>query len=55
MYALIEAAISRSRTTLMLFVLVLITGTISYITVPKESNPDITIPVAYVYVELVFQ
>ena len=52
MYALIEAAISRSRTTLMLFVLILITGTISYITVPKESNPDITIPVAYTYVEL---
>jgi len=52
MYSLIEAAIARSRTTLMLFVLILITGTISYITIPKESSPDITIPVAYVYVEL---
>jgi len=52
MYSLIEAAISRSRTTLMLFVLILISGTVSYITIPKESNPDITIPVAYVFVEL---
>ena len=52
MYTLIDAAIARSRTTLMLFLLVLITGTVSYITVPKESNPDITIPVAYVSVEL---
>ncbi len=36
----------------MLFVLVLMMGTASYISIPKENNPDITIPVAYVSVEL---
>lgn len=52
MQKLIEAALSRSRTVLMLFVLILVMGTVSYIEIPKESNPDITIPMAYVSVTL---
>ena len=52
MQKLIEAALSRSRTVLMLFVLILVMGTVSYIEIPKESNPDITIPMAYVSVSL---
>ncbi|RDL46123.1 AcrB/AcrD/AcrF family protein [Marinomonas piezotolerans] len=52
MQKLIEAALSRSRTVLMLFVLILVSGTVSYIEIPKESNPDITIPMAYVSVSL---
>ena len=52
MYSLIDGALSRTRTTIMLFVLVLLTGTASYLSIPKESNPDITIPVAYVSVTL---
>ncbi|AEF54651.1 efflux RND transporter permease subunit [Marinomonas posidonica] len=52
MQTLIEAALARSRTVMMFFVLVLIMGTVSYIEIPKESDPDITIPMAYVSVTL---
>lgn len=52
MRTVIDAALTRSRTVLMLFVLILIAGTVSYIEIPKESNPDITIPMAYVSISL---
>ena len=52
MQTLIEAALARSRTVMMLFVLILIMGTVSYIEIAKESDPDITIPMAYVSVSL---
>lgn len=52
MQRLIEAALARSRTVLMLFALILISGTVSYIDIAKESSPDITIPMAYVSVSL---
>ncbi len=48
MKKLINAAFSRSRTVLALLVLILISGTISYITIPKESDPDVAIPIIYV-------
>lgn len=48
MRTLIDAALSRSRTTISLLVLILVTGTIAYITIPKESEPDIAIPIIYV-------
>ena len=50
MYALIDAALSRTRTMLVLLVFVLIAGVMTYLTVPKESSPDITIPIIYVSV-----
>ncbi|NOI19058.1 efflux RND transporter permease subunit [Vibrio coralliilyticus] len=52
MYALIDAALSRTRTRtmLVLLVFVLIAGVMTYLTVPKESSPDITIPIIYVSV-----
>ena len=50
MRSLIEAAINRHRTVIMLFVLMLITGTATLITIPKESSPDVTIPNVYVSV-----
>ncbi|MGR0279879.1 efflux RND transporter permease subunit [Marinomonas dokdonensis] len=52
MQKVIEAALARSRTVMMFFVLILIAGTVSYIEIAKESNPDITIPMAYVSVSL---
>ncbi|MGB7391065.1 efflux RND transporter permease subunit [Marinomonas sp.] len=52
MQTLIEAALARSRTVLLLFTLVLIAGAVSYIEIAKESTPDITIPMAYVSVTL---
>ncbi len=50
MTGLIPMALSRPRTILMLFVLLLITGTATYLTIPRESSPDIPIPFVYVSV-----
>ncbi|MCW8345206.1 efflux RND transporter permease subunit [Vibrio sp. ZSDZ65] len=50
MNALIDAALSRSRTMISLLVLILIAGVVTYNTIPKESSPDITIPIIYVSV-----
>ncbi len=48
MFSMIEAALSRTRTMFTLLVLILIAGILTYIAIPKEANPDITIPVIYV-------
>ena len=48
MLTLIEAALTRTRSVLMLFVLLLITGAVTYNNIAKEANPDITIPIIYV-------
>ena len=48
MNAIINAALSRSRTTLSALLLILIAGTIAYIDIPKESDPDVNIPIVYV-------
>lgn len=48
MHSFIEAAISRRRTVLMLFVLVILMGISTLFSIPKESNPDVTIPTIYV-------
>ncbi len=48
MSALIDAALGHSRTVLATLVLVLIAGTYAYMTVPKEADPDIDIPIIYV-------
>ena len=45
--SLIDASLSRSRTIISLLVFILIAGTISYINIPKESDPDINIPIIY--------
>ena len=50
MFTVIDAALSRSRTMLTLLVLILIAGIGTYITIPKKSSPDITIPIIYVSV-----
>jgi multidrug efflux pump len=48
MNSMIFAALSRTRTVLMIFVLLLIAGTVTYVNIPKESNPDVPIPFIYV-------
>ena len=48
MNAIIQAALDRSRTTLSALLLILITGTVAYIEIPKESDPDVNIPQIYV-------
>ncbi|WP_061032500.1 efflux RND transporter permease subunit [Vibrio splendidus] len=50
MYSIIDAALSRARTMLSLLALILVAGVITYLTIPKESSPDITIPIIYVSV-----
>ncbi len=50
MYSIIDAALSRSRTMMSLLILILIAGVMTYVTIPKESSPDITIPIIYVSV-----
>ncbi len=48
MHALLESCLNRGRTVLLVLALVLITGSISYLTIPKEASPDITVPFVYV-------
>ena len=48
MRTIIDAALSRSRTTLSALLLILIAGTVAYIDIPKESDPDVNIPIIYV-------
>ncbi|GGK48336.1 efflux RND transporter permease subunit [Salinarimonas ramus] len=50
MNAIIDAAFSRTRTVVMLLIFVLILGAISYVVIPKESAPDVPIPIVYVSV-----
>lgn len=50
MNILIDAAFSRVRTVSMLFVMLLITGGVAYVSIPKESEPDIPIPTVHVSV-----
>jgi multidrug efflux pump len=44
----IDAAIARTRTVMTLMVLMVLAGFSAYITIPKEADPDIQIPVFYV-------
>jgi len=49
---LIAAAMDRSRTTLLAFLFLLIGGIVAYQVIPKESSPDIAIPMIYVAMAL---
>ncbi len=52
MATLIQAAIDRSRATLMLLTLLVIGGIVAFSSLPREANPDVTIPYIYVSVTL---
>ncbi|WP_316013331.1 efflux RND transporter permease subunit [Roseobacter sp. HKCCA0434] len=52
MRGLIDAAFSRSRVVLMLLMFILTVGAIGYVTIPKESSPEIPIPTIYVVTTL---
>ena len=45
---IIDYAISHSRVIIGILVFILIAGTISYITIPKEATPDVNIPFIYI-------
>ncbi|HIC79699.1 MAG TPA: efflux RND transporter permease subunit, partial [Kiloniellaceae bacterium] len=50
MKAVIDAAISRSRTVISTLILILVAGSVAYVSIPKEDSPDINIPTLYVVV-----
>ncbi len=45
MTSYIDAAISRARTTLSIFVAIMLTGFVSYLSIPVELNPDVEVPI----------
>lgn len=48
MVSIIQASLNRTRTVLLLFSLVFISGISALIAIPKEAQPDITVPYVYV-------
>ena len=48
MNSIIDAAFSRARTVVSIFLVFLLAGTLAYQTIPKEAEPDIPIPIIYV-------
>ena len=48
MNALIDAALARERTAVLLFLIILLSGSVAYVTISKESEPDVAIPTIYV-------
>lgn len=48
MNALIDAAFSRTRVVALIFFAILMVGSFAYVSIPKESMPEIPIPFAYV-------
>ncbi|TNE75456.1 MAG: efflux RND transporter permease subunit, partial [Gammaproteobacteria bacterium] len=52
MRTLIYAAMDRSRTTLLTLLFLILGGIAAFEVIPKEANPDVTIPVIYVSMSL---
>lgn len=52
MRTLIFAAMDRSRTTLLTLLFLILGGTAAFQVIPKEANPDVTIPMIYVSMSL---
>jgi multidrug efflux pump len=50
MKSIIDAAVARSRPVLLILALVLIAGSIAYLTIPKEADPDVAIPIIYIVI-----
>ena len=50
MKSIIDAAIARSRSVLLVLALVLISGSVAYVTIPKEADPDVAIPIIYILI-----
>ena len=48
MKGVIDAAFGHTRTVLLTLALILVAGAITYVEIPKESDPDVNIPIIYV-------
>ena len=45
---LVETAIANARLTISVLLFLMLAGTMAYISIPKEAEPDIQIPILYV-------
>ena len=45
---LIDRALNRSRTVIATLLLILVSGVVAFIEIPKEAEPDVNIPIVYV-------
>ncbi|MEZ5726125.1 MAG: efflux RND transporter permease subunit [Paracoccaceae bacterium] len=52
MNQIIDAAFQRSRAVIITLILVLLVGTIAYVSIPKEANPEVPLPLVYVVTTL---
>ena len=52
MFKFIDYAISHARLTIATLVFLLAAGFVAYLTIPKESDPDVNIPIIYVSLAL---
>ena len=50
MKSIIDAAVAHSRPVLLILILVLISGSVAYVTIPKEADPDVAIPIIFVVI-----
>ena len=48
MTGIVDVAVRNARTVLLILTFILITGAVAYIKIPKESEPDVAIPIIYV-------
>ena len=48
MNKLIDAALHRARPVLLVLALILVAGSVAYISIPKEADPDVSVPIIYV-------
>jgi multidrug efflux pump len=48
MRRIVDFAIDHARLTLALLAFLLVAGALAYVNIPKEANPDITVPIVYV-------
>ena len=48
MRRIVDFAIGHARLTLAVLAFLLVAGALAYVNIPKESNPDITVPIIYV-------
>ena len=47
-FRIIDAAFDRHRTVVMLLLFLVVSGIVAYINIPKESEPDVPIPIVYI-------
>ena len=50
MTGLVDWAINRARLTISLLIAVIVVGTVAYLSIPKEADPDIPIPFYQIFI-----